>query len=273
MNPRVPVGRHRHHGQTLVVTLEESSDPALYGRSFADVYDQWYVHSFDTESAITALLHLAADGPILELGVGTGRLALPLAQRGLRVVGLDSSGDMLHQLGERDAQGNVIAVLGDMSDVETVIRSVGSDEQFSLVFCAFNTLLNLAGLDEITRCLRGSRELVGPNGRVVIEAFVPIEFSSIGRTSLSPARVRSDAAVFIETDFDEETGRLRGRHIEVERDSVTVRPWSVFVCGPEQIDSAAHSAGLVLIDRWSDWVGGEFTEDSPTHVSIYAPIE
>ena len=273
MVPRVPAGRPCHHGQTLAVTLEESNDPALYGRSFADVYDQWYAASFDTESAVSSLLHLAGNGPVLELGVGTGRLALPLAQSGLHVVGLDSSSDMLRELAARDSAGTVTAVLGDMCEVEDALRSTGSEQQFSLVFCAFNTLLNLEGMDSITRCLEGSRRVLEPNGRVVVEAFVPIDFAFIEQTSLSPARVVSDAAVFIETHFVEETGRLHGRHVEVRRDSVTVRPWSVFICSPEQIDSAAHSAGLVLVDRWSDWSEQEFTDDSATHISIYAPTE
>ena len=271
MVPRVPVGRHRHHGQTLSVTFEETNDPALYGRSFADVYDQWYADSFDTESAVTSLQRLAGDGPVLELGVGTGRIALPLAQSGLRVLGLDSSSDMLRVLAARDSAGSVTALLGDMCEVERAIRSTHLDQPFSLIFCAFNTLLNLEGIDAITRCLEGSRRVLQPSGRVVIEAFVPVDSVSIERNSLSPARVFSDAAVFIETDFDERTSRLHGRHVEVRADSVTVRPWSVFICSPEQIDGAARNAGLTLVDRWSDWSGQEFDEDSTTHISIYAP--
>ena len=273
MPQRVPVGRRRHHGQTHAVRPEETDDPALYGRSFADVYDEWYAHSFDTESAVTALLHLAADGPVLELGVGTGRLALPLARSGLRVVGLDSSSDMLHQLAGQDVEVDVIPVLGDMCDVHESIRSSGVDDHFSLVFCAFNTLLNLANLDAIIRCLEGSRSSLRPDGRVVVEAFVPVDPTTIERTSLSPARVASDAAVFIETEFDGTSARLHGRHIEVRRGSVTVRPWSVLICGPGELDHAARRAGLELVDRWSDWSGQDFTEDSATHVSIYAPIE
>jgi SAM-dependent methyltransferase len=268
---RVPVGWHRHHGQTSRVTTNHPSDPSTYGRSFADVYDDWYATSFETDAAVLALAHLAGAGAVLELGVGTGRLAIPLAHSGLRVVGLDASQEMLDRLQLADPTQMVLPILGDMADIEGSLRNAKCDEHFTLIFCAFNTLLNVDSFDALVRCFRGSRQVLAPGGHVVVEAFVPVDESTIPSHSLSPARVTTDAAVFIETTYDREQSRLHGRHIEVQSGGVTVRPWSVLICGPEQLDHAAQAAGLVLVERLSDWNGTPFHEESTTHVSIYAP--
>lgn len=267
------MGQHHYHGQTSSVTSSHASDPSTYGRSFADVYDHWYANSFDTDGAVDSLRGLAATGPVLELGVGTGRLALPLAKTGLRVVGLDASPEMLSKLQVADSNSSVIPVLGDMADIENSLSDAEIADSFSLIICAFNTLLNLGGFDALTQCLRGSRERLLPHGRVVIEAFVPIDQSAIPAISLTPARVASDAAVFIETTFNAMTSQLHGRHIEVHPGSVVVRPWSVLICGTNELDSAAKTAGLVLTERFSDWIGSPFTDESAAHVSIYAPTE
>jgi SAM-dependent methyltransferase len=249
----------------------DPSDPSRYGRSFADVYDDWYANSFDTHAAVEALTLLASGGSVLELGVGTGRLAIPLAQRGLRMVGLDASPEMLHQLALADREQQVTRVLGDMTDAATALTAAGIAESFSTVFCAINTLLNLISLDDVIHCFEASRSLLTVDGKLVIEAFVPVAPESIPPNSLSPARVSSDAAVFIETAYDSETSVLTGRHVEVRPAAVTVRPWSVLICGPLALDDAAGTAGLVLQERWSDWTGAAFTEDSTAHISIYTP--
>ena len=253
------------------MTTDPGSDPSTYGRSFADVYDEWYSSSFDTDGAISALRRLAGSGPVLELGVGTGRLALRLSEVGLRVVGLDASEEMLSRLRAADPDATVVPLHGDMTNVSASLKAANLSEEFSLVFCAFNTLLNLPDLESIIECLRGSREHLHADGRVVIEAVVPIHKSEIPPRSLTPARVNSDAAVFIETVFDASTSRLHGRHVEVRTHSVVTRPWSVLLCGPDLLDAAAQAAGLTLVERWADWSGAPFSEESTAHISIYAP--
>lgn len=268
---RVPVRQLPDRGQTHQVTSPSSNDPGLYGRSFAEIYDEWYGDAFDTAGAVEALLRLSPRGSILELGVGTGRLALPIAATGRRVVGIDASEEMLDQLRLREGAGSIVTVCGDMASVADELGREGISDTFRLAFCAFNTLLNLNDVDSLTRCLAQTRSLLEPNGRLVIEAFVPVDHASIPAHSLSPARVRSDAAVFIETRFNPVTSILDGQHIEVRSTSVSRRPWSVLLFGPENIDDAAERAGLVLVDRWSDWSGADFNEASTTHISMYAP--
>ncbi|MCX6509605.1 MAG: class I SAM-dependent methyltransferase [Actinobacteria bacterium] len=253
------------------MSAADPSDPSRYGRAFADVYDQWYSDSFETNAAVEALTLMASGGSVLELGVGTGRLAIPLAQRGLRIVGLDASPEMLDQLALADHGQRVIRVLGDMADAAAALARSGINERFSAVFCAFNTLLNLVSLGDVTHCFETSRSLLTAEGKLVIEAFVPVAPDSIPPNSLSPANVNSDAAVFIETTYNSETSVLSGRHIEVRPGALSIRPWSVLICGPLALDEAAATAGLVLHERWSDWAGAAFTENSTAHISIYTP--
>ncbi len=254
-----------------MVAVADPSDPSRYGRSFADVYDDWYANSFDTHAAVEALTVLAGGGPVLELGVGTGRLAIPLSQRGLRVIGLDASPEMLEQLSVADPKQRVVRVLGDMTDAAAALTAAGIAESFSTVFCAFNTLLNLVSLHDVIHCFEASRSLLTADGKLIIEAFVPVPADSIPPNSLSPANVNSDAAVFIETTYDWATSVLTGRHLEVRPGVLAIRPWSVLICGPLALDKAAATAGLVLQERWSDWQGAAFTEDSTAHISIYCP--
>lgn len=259
------------HGQTRKVTSPLSHDPGMYGRSFAEIYDEWYADAFDTPAAVVALRQLAGFGPALELGVGTGRLARPMAASGLRVVGIDASQEMLDQLQRHDGGESVVSICGDMASVAQELSRAEISDSFKLVFCAFNTLLNLNDGDAIRQCLTQAHDLLDADGALVVEAFVPIDFDSVPLRSLTPAHVHSDAAVFIETRFDPTTLVLDGQHVEVRAGSISKRPWSVILYGPDHIDEAAKLAGFTLIDRWSDWSGAEFTDASTTHISIYAP--
>lgn len=252
--------------QTPLVQPDDR-DPARYGRSFADVYDTWYAAAFDTEAALTLLRHLAGDGCVLELGAGTGRLAIPLARDGLDVVALDSSPEMLDRLRAHDPARLVTTVLADMADPDRV-GELGN-RRFDVIACACSSVLNLPDVDSIGRCIARAARLLTSDGVLVIEAIVPADAAAIPRRSLTPAQVRSDAAVFVETEFDPSTARLHGRHIEVGDGSVTTRPWSVVLCDPERFDSLAADAGLVLAERWADWARTPFDDVSATHVSVW----
>src|SRR5699024_8523410 len=110
------------------------------------------------------------------LGVGTGRLAIPLAERGLDVTGVDTSPAMLEVLADKDPDGRVRTILGDMADPRV------GDRQFDLVFVAYNTFFNLVADGAQQRCLARVRELLAPGGRFVVEAFVPdiaVEFDGV----------------------------------------------------------------------------------------------
>ena len=243
----------------------DRTDPARYGRSFADVYDEWYADAFDTDGAVAAIVALAAGAPVLELGAGTGRLAIPLAAAGLEVVALDASAEMLDRLRINDRSGLVEPVLADMSSFAESMTT----RRFGVVVCACNTILNLSDEAAIAACLTDAAAVLQPGGVVMIEAIVPADPADVPIRSLTPARVRTDTVVFVETHVDTTTGRLEGRHVQIAAGAVQTRPWSIVLCGPERLDAAATLAGLVRRDRWSDWSGHEFDDASTMHVSIY----
>ena len=244
----------------------DDRDPTRYGRSFADVYDEWYSATFDTPATVDAITRLADGGAVLELGAGTGRLALPLAARGLDVVALDSSAEMLERLRAADRDDSVTIALADMTDLGAVPELV--DRTFALIVCACSSILNLPDVDAIGRCLATAAELLAPGGVVVIEAIVPAD--DVPLATLSPARIVSDAAVFVETHYDPATQRVDGRHVEVGGGEVRTRPWSVVFVDPDRFDELAERAGLRRIDRWADWAATPFDDSTGAHVSIFA---
>lgn len=258
-------------GQTVGVLHDADG----YGEAFADVYDDWYGTSFDTEGAVAALAALAGAGPVLELGVGTGRLAIPLAAGGLDVVGLDASASMLERLTAKPGADAVQVVVGDMADASAVVRAAAArggtvpPRGYRLAFCAYNTFLNLHTEAAQRRCLDGLSALLAPGGAAVIEAFVPADPADVPRTSLDVAKVTTDAVVLTATEHDPASQVVTGQHVELRDGQVRLRPWRVRYLTTDQLDAMAADAGLHLESRWSDWRGAPFDDDSDTHVSVY----
>ncbi len=246
--------------------------PTRYGDAFADVYDDWYGTAFDTDGAVALLGTLAARGPVLELGVGTGRLALPLAALDLALVGLDASARMLEQLAAKPGSDAISTVLADMAEVGAAVRAAGGSvppDGYALVFSAYNTFLNLDTEAAQRRCLAGVSSLLAADGVLVVEAYVPAPPEDVPRTSIDVARVTSDAVVLTCTEHDPANQHVTGQHVELRDGSVRLRPWSVRYLTPEQLDALAADAGLVLEERWQDWRATPFDDDSASHVSVY----
>ena len=240
-------------------------DERSYGDGFADVYDDWYPDVSDVDATVARMVSLAGPGGrVLELGVGTGRLALPMAEAGLAVTGVDSSHAMLAKLAERDRSGVVEVVCGDMVDALP-------DGPFDAALVAYNTIFNL--LDEATqqRCFAAVADRLAPGGAFVVEAFVPD--SSTPTTTPTDVSVRSltaDRVVLSITVNAPQDQRAEGQFVEfTESGGVRLRPWSIRWATPEQLDAMAESAGLTLTDRWEDMTMEPFDDDSSAHVSVY----
>lgn len=259
-------------------------DAATYGERFADVYDAWYGDLTDTAACVSTvadLAHATADGrppKVLELGVGTGRLAIPLAARGIHVTGVDSSPAMLDAMSAKPGAETIRAVLGDMTDPLLPPRPDGSDPSaaphppaergFDVVLIAYNTLFNLVGDGEQQRCLGGSASLLVPGGSVVIEAFVPASDAESG-DAVTTRQVTADRVVLSvsRTDVD---GRLAmGQYVDISEKGIKLRPWQVRWSTPGELDAMAAAAGLDLHQRWSDWMRTPFTDDATAHISVY----
>jgi SAM-dependent methyltransferase len=244
----------------------EGYDERTYGDAFADVYDEWYEGISDVDVTVLELLALAGQGPVLELGVGTGRLAVPLAEAGLaggvRVVGVDSSRAMLDRLAWRDPGGLVEAVEGDFGGELP-------DGPFALVFVAYNTLFNLTADGAQARCFAAVAERLLPGGRFVVEAFVPDDPPRRG-DDVSVRSLSADRVVLSISVNDPDRQSAEGQFVELtEGGGVRLRPWSIRYSTPDQLDAYAEAAGLVLEHRWEQFGGEPFGADSSRHVSVY----
>ncbi|HEY0519702.1 MAG TPA: class I SAM-dependent methyltransferase [Ilumatobacteraceae bacterium] len=237
-----------------------------YGDAFADVYDAWYHDITDVESTVRLLGDLAAEMPalrVLELGVGTGRLAVPLAANGVEVVGIDASAAMLAKLAANDPAGSVTACLGDMVDGQPA-------GPFSLVFVAFNTFFNLLTEERQQSCFDAVAQRLAPGGAFVIEAFVPEPEAG---SSVSVRWITADAVVLSVTTNDVVSQTAQGQYISIsETGGVKMRPWAIRYATVEQLDAMAALSGFRLAERWEDAERAPFNAQSARHVSLYRTI-
>ncbi|MDG2113574.1 MAG: class I SAM-dependent methyltransferase, partial [Actinomycetota bacterium] len=242
--------------EAMVSTYKADS----YGEAFADVYDDWYAEVSDVAACATAVAELAQNGRVLELGVGTGRLAVPLAELGLDVVGVDASPAMLQRLSANDPGGLVTAHRMDMG-------AVLPPGPFDVVFVAYNTFFNLTSAAKQVGCLSLVRDRLAPTGHFVVEAFVPV---LDGPDRGVQSRSIADGVVLNVTVRDPLTQIVRGQQVELGNDRVRLRPWQIHYLTPTQLDEMAASVGLRRVARWSDWRGTAFSDTSTRHVSVYA---
>jgi SAM-dependent methyltransferase len=236
-------------------------DSSTYGEAMADVYDDWYGDEADP-ATVAALVELAGPGPVLELGVGTGRVAIPLTQAGLAVDGIDSSPAMLQRLRAKPGGDRVAATCGDMA---------GADPPgpYTLVFATSNTFFNLRDHDHQARCVANVAARLLPGGRFVIEAFVPDDRPPAGH-QLDVRTITADRVVLSASTTDVLAQVACGQHIEItERGGVRLRPWRIRWATPPQLDDLAGRAGLTLEHRWAGWSSETFAAESTNHVSVY----
>jgi SAM-dependent methyltransferase len=237
----------------------EGYDAATYGAQVADVYDEVYGPD---ATAVRCLAQLAAGGPVLELGVGTGRLALPLAARGLEVHGIDASEAMTERLRAKPGGAAIPVTIGDFADV-------GADGEFVLVFIAFNTFFVLLTADEQARCFANVASRLAPGGRFVIEAFVPDPSRFVRKHHVAISRLGAGVRLNV-SGHDPQAQRVESLVIWVSG-AGDVHTWPVRLrySYPAELDAMAASAGMALEHRWTSWRKDPFDADSGSHVSVY----
>ena len=235
-----------------------------FGERVAAVYDERSANMFDPAvvgAAVELLAELAGDGPALEFAIGTGRIALPLAERGVEVAGIDSSEAMILRLREKAGAETIEAVVGDMA----TSRLPG---EYRLVYLVFNTIFNLIEQEGQVACFENAAAHLKPGGRFVIEARVPeIQRLPPGQTIL-PWRAEPDG--FSAYAYDVVTQRLSARHYFIEEDGrIECSPTEMRYAWPAELDLMARIAGMTLEGRYAGWRREPFTALSTSHVSIY----
>ena len=229
----------------------------------ADGYDGSSGSEFEPDaiaSAVRFLADLASDGPALELGVGTGRIALPLSESGVAVHGIDISADMVAQL-RRKPGGDAIGVtLGDFSTV--IVEGA-----FAVVYLVYNTISNLTTQDAQVACFCNAARHLRPGGRFVIELWIPeLQRLPPGET------VRAFGASESHHGYDEidvSTQRGVSHHIFVDGDRVRRFDTPYRYAWPAELDLMARIAGLRLSERWGDWDRSPYTGTSRKHISVW----
>lgn len=234
-------------------------DPRLYGARWADNYDEWHAGLMDDDGAVAVLADLAADGPALELGVGTGRLAVPLAERGVDVTGVDISPEMLAKLREKSAAVEV---------VEDDMATVSLGREFAVVFVAFNSIFILETLEAQVQLFRNAARHLRSGGRFVLETAV-VKPATTDQDKLSVVKVWADQVMLSGGTTDPLTGNYTGTVMLVGPDGTRFYPESGRNCTHFEMDLMAQLAGLEREDRWGDWQGTPFGPKSELHVSIY----
>jgi SAM-dependent methyltransferase len=235
--------------------------PETYGERVADVYDAWYKLGDGTPEA-DLLTELAHGGRVLELGIGTGRVAIPLAVRGLDVHGIDTSPAMVAKMREKPGGDKIAVTIGDMADVEV-------DGVFDLVFVVFNTFYMLTTQDVQKRCFANVARRLAPGGRFLVHGFVP-DLSRVeqgNHLSVKEAgldRVRLDATV-----YEPQQQRLDATQMRITEQGIRFVHTRLRYAFPPELDLMAELAGLHLEHRWSTFDKQPFTGESAFHVSVY----
>jgi SAM-dependent methyltransferase len=242
---------------------EESIPDNYFGEQVAETYDESAGDMFDpavVDPTVTFLADLSGSGPALELGIGTGRIALPLAKRGIPVQGIDLSPEMVARLHAKSGGEDIRVTIGDFAKTKV-------DGRFSLAYLVFNTINNLTTQDEQVACFENVAAHLNPGGRFVIEVGVPkLQWLPPGQTYV-PFDVSEDHLGFDE--YDVVSQGLISHHYwradgKFEGSSTPFRyVW------PAELDLMARLAGMSLRERWSDWKRERFTSDSTKHVSVW----
>jgi SAM-dependent methyltransferase len=242
----------------------EGYDAATYGKRIADVYDERT--NGVRPGQVELLRELARGGPVLELGIGTGRLALPLVARGLEVYGIDSSAAMVAKLREKPGGDRITVSMGDFGDFDLAKR-------FNLVFVAFNTLFSLPDQEAQLNCFAAVSRHLLPGGRFLVEAFVP----DLGRFDrgqrMSVMDVSLDRVLLECSRHDAAAQTVSSQQVALGTGGTSLFPVHIRYAWPAELDLMARIAGLRLEGRWDGWDRRPFTAGSVTTISVWrAPL-
>jgi hypothetical protein len=232
------------------VPADQGHDEGFFGERVAATYDERSADMFDP----------AVVTPVVEFGIGTGRIALPLAERGLTVAGIDSSEAMVARLRDKPGGGDLEVAVGDFASTR-----VGGE--FALVYLIFNTISNLVTQDAQVACFENAAAHLGRGGRFVIETTVPaLQSLPVGQTII-PFRADPEGISF--DVYDVVTQRFSSQHFVFADGRVEAYPVEFRYAWPAELDLMARLAGLRLQDRWAGWRREPFTSLSRAHVSVY----
>ncbi|MER6433790.1 class I SAM-dependent methyltransferase [Streptomyces sp900105245] len=208
------------------------------------------------------LATLQADGPVLELAIGTGRIAIPLAARGVDVHGLDTSEEMVAKLREKPGGEDIPVLPGDISKFSL-------DRKYPLAFLVLNTIYALQSQEEQISCFESVAAILEPGGHFVVEGFMPdpARFVRNSRTQVHDVGLQH---VLIEADkHDPSTQQVLEQHVHIREGGIELYPAFLRYIWPSEMDLMARLAGLRLVNRFGGWAGEPFDARATNNVSVY----
>jgi SAM-dependent methyltransferase len=235
-----------------------------FGEDVAARYDEEYAHWAEqrlVEPTVVFLADLAGDGAALELGIGTGRIALPLSARGVRVVGIDRSEAMVARLRAKPGSEEIAVAIGDFATVRV-------EEVFSLAYVVFNTLMNLRTQEAQIACFQNVGRHLETGGCFVCEVMVPELRRLAPGERFLPFEVTREHLGFDEYDTVQQ-GLTSHHYYPAAGGSATFPGRYVW---PAELDLMAQLAEMRLRERWSDWTRSAFTAESTKHVSVWEKL-
>jgi SAM-dependent methyltransferase len=228
-----------------------------FGESVAAHYDGSAGEEFEPAviaATVDFLARLAGNGAALELGIGTGRIALPLAERGVPVHGIDLSSEMVVRLREKPGGDTIPVAIGDFATTRV-------DGTFSLVYLVFNTIMNLTTQDEQVACFRNAAAHLEPGGHFLIE---------VGTLPGGPLSVFDLSETHVGVDeYEAATQRLVSHHFTLVDGNWRRSSGPFRAVSPAELDLMAAMAGMRLRERWAGWQRERFTDESRKHVSVW----
>jgi SAM-dependent methyltransferase len=241
----------------------ENYQPAMsFGEDVAEIYDVSL--RGDEVAAVAFLEQLARGGPALELAIGTGRIALPLAARGIRVDGIDISPAMVARLQAKPGGAQIAVTMGDFADVAV-------SGTYPLIYVVFNTLFNLLTQEDQVRCFENVAAHLTDDGSFVVETLVPAFLYRLRNNQYVDAEaVEVDEVRLDVLRHDAAKQMLAESHVSLSRAGVRLNPVVQRYAWPSELDLMARIAGLRLKGRWGGWEREPFNSSSSAHVSVYA---
>lgn len=243
--------------------IMDEYDQTTYGGRISGIYDELY-SEFD-ERSIDTLTELAQGGPALELGIGTGRIALPLQQRRVEVHGIDASKAMLEQLRAKPGGEDIPISLGDFGEVAI-------EGQFCLIYVVFNTFFALLTQAAQIACFENAAKRLSSHGVFVLEVFVPDMTRFTDQQTFRTTQLGEDRIQLEASRHDPVSQHVTSQHIFITGEGTRFYPVKLRYAWPSELDLMARLAGMELKHRWGDWDRSEFTADSGKHISVYGHI-
>lgn len=248
----------------LCAAMQDYTD-STYGDRIADHYDEWYTDvplAGDVDAAVSFLRGVAGHEAALELGIGTGRVALPLKAAGSDVHGIDASEAMVARLRAKPGGTDVPVTIGSFAEFDLGRR-------FRLVYVVFNTFFALANQEQQVSCFAAVARHLDDQGAFVMEAFVPDlsrfeRGQHVGAVQVGVENVRLDVST-----FDPTNQVVHSQHVVLSRGDVRLFPVRIRFAWPSELDLMARLAGLRLKDRWGNWDRTAFRGDGAKHVSVW----